>query len=149
MLGTSLYKDKYLPLPLLSSVKPSNASKFFVHLLLSMGTFDTEYELWNVSTVKEAFENATLLRRNATDFELAEDMKQICHRYISEQLLFFPAGTKQFDFYVCEAKKGISSCLHAALQAETTNTHIIKLKTDTKLNMSASRYRICQQKKNF
>ena len=142
------YKDKYLPLPLLSSVKSSNASKFFVHILLSMGTFDTEYELWNVSTVKEAFENASLLRPNATDVELAEDMKHICHRYISEQLLFVPAGTKQFDFYVCEAQKVISSiyttgtippyeiptCLHAALQAET-DTHIMNFKSDTKLNM--------------
>lgn len=142
------YKDEFLPLPLFSSVRPSNATKFFVHILLSMGTFDTEYELWDVTSVKSAFENANLLRRNATDAEVEEDLKEVAHRYVSEQLLFVPAGSKLFDYYVCEAKKvllsiyttgalaayEIPACLHTTLEA-SMNKNVTTFKTEIKLNM--------------
>ena len=142
------YKDQFLPLPLFSSVRSSNATKFFVHILLSMGTFDTEYELWDVTSVRSAFENANLLRRNATDAEIAEDLKQVSHRYVSEQLLFVPSGSKQFDFYVCQAQKvllsiyttgalaphEIPACLHTSLEA-SMNKKITTFKEEIQLNM--------------
>ena len=142
------YADKLLPLPLFSSVKPSNATKFFVHVLLSMGVFDTEYELWQVTSVRSAFERAGLLRGDATEEELEEDLKSLCIRYVSEQLLFVPAGTRQFDFFLCEAKKVLTSifntgslpaykipaCLHTTIEASLSRS-IVQLKDDVKINM--------------
>jgi len=142
------YTDKLLPLPLFNSVKPSNATKFFVHVLLSMGVFNTEYELWEVTSVRGAFEKAGLLRSDATEEEMQEDLESLCRRYVSEQLLFVPAGTRQFDFFLAEAKKVLASivntgslppykipaCLHTTIEA-SLHKSIVQLQDKVKVNM--------------
>ncbi len=94
------YEVPRLPLVLHDCVRPSNTNKFFVHILLSMGNFVTEYDLWDTSNVRGAFVNAGLLRSDACVEEVKEDMQSLAHRYVSEQLFFLPNGNNQFDHYL-------------------------------------------------
>ena len=142
------YQDAHIPLPLFNGIKPSNATQFFIHILLSIGTFDTEYDLWKVGNIRDVFVEAQLLTANATEDEIAEDLKSISCKYIAEQLLFVPAGTPLYDFYTCEARKVLSSiyntgtlppykipsCLHTVLEFET-NAKLTALKKDIHINM--------------
>jgi len=142
------YQDAQIPLPLFNGIKPSNATQFFIHILLSMGTFDTEYDLWNRATIRDVFVEAQLLTANATEDEIAEDLRTISSKYIAEQLLFVPAGTPLYDFYTCEARKvlasiyntgtlppyNIPSCLHTVLEFET-NAKLTTLKNNIRINM--------------
>lgn len=107
----STYDHHSVPLPIYSSVKPTNATKFYVHILLSMGTFDTEYELWDATDVRDCFITAGLLTASAIE-NTDEAMKQlhdIARRFVSEQLLYLPTGTRAFDFYVQEGFKTLKS----------------------------------------
>lgn len=105
------YNEDHVPLAIYSNIKPCNGSKFFIHILLSMGSFNTEYELWNVSDVRQSFIVAGLLSDSANqDKELAKaELKDVAHRYVSEQLLYVPAGTRSFDFFLREAWKVLYS----------------------------------------
>ena len=94
------YEVPRLPLVLHDCVRPSNTNKFFVHILLSMGNFVTEYDLWDTSNVRGAFVNAGLLRTDASPEDVKEDMQALARRYVSEQLFFLPNGNSQFDYFL-------------------------------------------------
>ena len=53
--------DKPLPVIVFSNVRPKNASKFVIHLLLSMGHFLTKADLWIHGNMRSAFEKARLV----------------------------------------------------------------------------------------
>ena len=45
---------------------PSDAGKLLVHLLLSMGSFDTELDLFSCNTLRDCFKKAGLWRKSTT-----------------------------------------------------------------------------------
>ena len=102
------YNDPFPPLPLYNIVKPSNANKFFVHILLTMGSFNTEYELWDVANIRDAFVNAGLLSSNhETKADVYEQFKSVARDYIASQLLYVPSGTRMFDYYTKAAYRNL------------------------------------------
>ena len=76
-----------------SKIYPNDPFKFLVHLLLSMGQFDTEYELFNCSSLKEAFPKGGF-NLNDTPENVAI---KITRKYILEQALHLPGSTRMFD----------------------------------------------------
>ena len=52
---TKYDKDDLLPFPLFNSVKPTQTNRFLIHLLLSMGKFNNEGELFQGNTMAQLF----------------------------------------------------------------------------------------------
>ena len=69
-----------------------------VYVLLSLGTYSNELQLFNSSNLLDLFRQAQLLL--SRDHNVQPSIEDVCHitrRYILEQLLFIPGGTKTFD----------------------------------------------------
>ena len=93
-----------LPTVVFSDVKPSNPTKFLVHLLLSMGSFKTECELLRQPDMLSSFVHAKILApRGSPGFE--ESVNNLIRRYIVEQLAYAPIRTKTLDYYATEAAR--------------------------------------------
>ena len=92
------YNSSYLPLPIYNCVKPTKTTRFLVHILLSMGKFSNEMELFHGKTFKDYFINAQLLPKSNKIFPVSEkDVMQIAKDYTMKQLVYIPGGTKSFD----------------------------------------------------
>ncbi|KAL3924935.1 MAG: hypothetical protein SGILL_000742 [Bacillariaceae sp.] len=107
--------EKPLPVIVFSNVRPQNASKFVIHLLLSMGHFNTEADLWVHGNMRVAFEKARLTPRldNATDVEVREAVDVLLSAWIRDQLKYYPIGTKKFDELMISAHRILYSAVSA------------------------------------
>jgi hypothetical protein len=113
---------KDIPIVWYDSIPPTQGHRFIVHLLLSMGNFDNELNLFAHPDMRTCFEYAGLIPTRDATITLtptptataaAEDLadrliveihcKSLLRLYIEKQLLFQPCGTKQFDRYVVAA----------------------------------------------
>ena len=76
-----------------------------VHVLLSMGQFETEFDLLAQPSMREAFVKSNLFH----DHNTAEGRQQSCNillkRFITEELAFYPVATRSFDYYLIQAKQ--------------------------------------------
>jgi hypothetical protein len=82
--------DSDLPIVVLPPVKPTQSSQFVIHLLLSLGTYSNEAELFNMSSIVESFCNAQLFSDNTPGIPpTINDVYNITKRYIAEQLFLF------------------------------------------------------------
>ena len=84
-----------LPFPLFNMVKPTQTNRFFIHVLLSIGKFNNEGELFQGSCMKDFFFNAKLIpsRENVSE----DDVLLLTKKLVMEQLLYVPGGTMMFD----------------------------------------------------
>lgn len=87
--------DKRPAVPVYSSVSPKNATKFLIHILLSMGRYETELDLYTVPHMRESFYKAGLIESRDAE-GLARDVKALTKRYITEQLMWLPITNRSF-----------------------------------------------------
>jgi hypothetical protein len=100
-----------LPIPVYNCIKPNNIMRFLIHIVLSLGRFNNEVELWDATDIRTVFQNAHLLPQQLNETNLNEAIQTIMKRYIQEQLHFIPSGTMSFDKYVIAAKYSIQRSL--------------------------------------
>jgi DNA replication protein DnaC len=93
-----------LPIVWYDPIAPTQGHCFVIHLLLSMGSFDNEMNLFTHATMRQCFEYADLISKGIEDEEtLQEECSILLRKYVENQLLFQPCGTKQFDRYLVAA----------------------------------------------
>ena len=92
-------KEALLPTPWTNSVRPTQSTRFLLHLLLAYGAFVDEYSLFQTGSLRNAFINARLL--NETD--QIGSAKKLMYKYFVSELKHLPAGTPTFDRYTCLA----------------------------------------------
>ena len=102
-------KGDSLPLPLFNLVKPTQTNRFLIHLLLSMGRFNNEGELFHGNTMAQFFSNASLI--TSVENVSEADVLNLTKRFIMEQLLFVPGGTMMFDRFCLAAYEAIRAAL--------------------------------------
>ncbi len=91
--------DRNLPTIYFDSVKPTQSSKFLIHVLLSMGRYETEAQLLSHSNMQECFTHAELFDPKSPE----ESVTKLTKRYVEEQLIHFPGGTTTFDKHLIAA----------------------------------------------
>jgi len=96
-----------LPIPVFSNIKPTTPHRFLIHLLLSMGDFNNEFELWEQGSIK----NAVAMGRLISNLNQEESVKELVTKYVMEQLLFMPGGTQMFDRLCVAAHSVLTSAL--------------------------------------
>jgi len=94
-----------LPVVWYRGARPTQANRFLVHVLLSMGYFVDEYDLFTCPSLRDSFIKARLL--DPTD--PAGSAKQLMKDYLLQQLARLPAGTATFDRYVVAAYQSFMS----------------------------------------
>jgi len=111
-LSTNVQDNYQLPIIVLPPVKPTQTNRFLIHLLLSLGSYSNESELFNVTSIIESFKNAKLTGNFSSNGESTmNDVLYITKKYIEEQLFFVPSGTRTFDRYTIASFQVIKGAL--------------------------------------
>jgi len=101
--GPPTRRDPKLPIVWYSGVRPTQPAKWIIHLILTMGEFDVERNVFMYGgSLRGAIQEAGLVRDIMAP-DIHDQVRQLTRRYITEQLAFTPGGTKTFDFFVVTA----------------------------------------------
>jgi len=87
-----------------SQVYPKSGLKFLFHLLYSMGSFQTEIDLFSSTSLRECFVKAKVICEGACQEGHALELLK---RYVSEQLVFLPGGNVSFSNRLVAAYEAI------------------------------------------
>jgi hypothetical protein len=86
--------DKPLPIIVFSNIKPTHPLNFLLHVALSLGEFSNALELFGDSTdICNIFHAGKLY----DPIDPVTSTKNTICRYVLEQLVHLPSGTKMFD----------------------------------------------------
>ena len=99
-----------LPVVWFSNIRPTQPHKWLQHILLSMGRFDNEYNLLRDGSMKSAFIRAKLFQDTNDEQELESAVHSVLRRYVLEQLVYLPGGSRQFDRYLAGAYHALREC---------------------------------------
>jgi predicted GIY-YIG superfamily endonuclease len=107
--------DRIADLPVIwyDPIPPTQGHRFLVHLLLTMGEFDNEVNLMSHQNMRECCTYARLIPNNfssQTDL-LEKACKDLLKRYVLEQLIYQPCGTKQFDRFLVAAFQALRGAI--------------------------------------
>ena len=100
-----------LPVVWFPNVRPFQPHRWILHILFSMGRFDNEYSLLGGGSMKSALIRAKLVRDTEDEQELEASVHSILKRYVLEQLVYLPGGSRQFDRYLAAANHALRECL--------------------------------------
>ena len=89
---------------------PSNVSEFFAHIILTMGHFTTELDVYSQPNMTAAFRAAHLI---AADDPNETGVKEITRKYVTDQLLWYPFGSQTFSKHLDDALQTIQTILLA------------------------------------
>ena len=89
-----------------STVYPKNSFKFLLHLLYTMGEFDTEIDLFNARTLRGCFVKANILPDGILNETHVTDLLK---KYVLEQMKFLPGGSLSFSNRIVSAYESIHS----------------------------------------
>jgi len=78
-------------------IKPYQTNRFLIHILLSLGTYSNEGELFTGQSPTQWFRNAKLLPGHGDEPVTEEDVNNLTKKVICEDLAFHPNGTVSFD----------------------------------------------------
>lgn len=93
-------KEKHLPIPTYSYIKPSMGPQFLLHILLSMGRFETERQLLLNNSLKESFRYAKLIGPEDDIISLEHYSNKVFAKFVHCQLQFYPNGQRIIDSYI-------------------------------------------------
>ena len=96
-----LFEEKLkFPIPVYSYIRPSTQHQFILHLLLSLGRYETEIDLVRHASLRDAFRYAKLIGNNNDEESLLKHSDNIFVRFIEEQLVYFPNSRQIIDTWI-------------------------------------------------
>jgi predicted GIY-YIG superfamily endonuclease len=95
-------------IPVLSTVVPTQRTRFLYHLSLSLGNYETEFDLSELKFA-EAFQKVGLI--DDCNSPTIDDVNSILKRYVDEQLQWMPVSAALFSTYLHQAKCAIHDVL--------------------------------------
>ena len=79
-----------LHVPVYTYIKPQMGHQFILHILLSLGRFETELNLILHSNLQDSLQHAKLIGRKNDEASFQLYSNQLLEKFIKEQLIFFP-----------------------------------------------------------
>lgn len=95
------------PIPVWSMITPTNPHQFIIHLLLTLGKFDTEKDILLKPSMRECFKAARLVGSDDSEDAIRHDASKILYRYIMEQLVYSPYSLSKAEYYILIANQVI------------------------------------------
>lgn len=84
-----LNEDELLPVPVFSLINPTQGYRFLLHVLLSLGRFNTERELLLHADIRECFRHAQLIGESNDPDDLQRYSNELLKRFILEQMVYY------------------------------------------------------------
>ena len=100
-----------LPTPVFSYTKPSTGVQFILHILLSLGKFDTEIDLTLHCSLKESFRYAKLIGSSNEPEDLRRYSNELLLRYFKKQVVTFPNTKYILQSWIVEAAELFDSII--------------------------------------
>ena len=100
-----------LPTPVFSYTRPSNGAHFILHIMLSMGKFDTEIDLTLHSTLRESLRYCQLIGQSDLLEDLTRYSNELILKYFKEQITTFPNSKHVLQSWIVEAAQLFDSVI--------------------------------------
>ena len=91
---------EHLPIPCYSFTTPLMSTSFMLHIMLSMGRFETEIDLLTHSNIKECLRKCKLIGPNEDSESLKNYANNMLRRFIEEQMQYFPNSQRVIDLWI-------------------------------------------------
>ena len=87
-----LHEDdlRHLPIPVFSYIKPTMGPRFILHIMLSLGEFDTELDLILHPTLRDSLRYSKLIGENNDEDSLQSYSNNLMKKFILEKLQYYP-----------------------------------------------------------
>ncbi len=92
--------EKHLPIPVYTFTMPTLVNQFLLHIMLSLGKFDTELDLFLHRSLRECFQYCKLIGTSEDLEDLAVYSNELCKKYIQEQVKYFPNAKMAIDSFI-------------------------------------------------
>lgn len=89
-----------LPVPVFSIIKPTLGARFILHILLSLGEFETEQDLLLHPTLRETLQYAKLIGDETDEESLNRYVDELMVKIIVESFQYLPSGKKIIDNWI-------------------------------------------------
>ena len=93
----------HLPVPVFSYVRPTMGHKFILHVLLSLGHFETELDLLSQPTLRQSLRYARLIGDSDDELQLQQYSDSLLKNFIENQLVYFPNSMRVIDSWIVAA----------------------------------------------
>jgi predicted GIY-YIG superfamily endonuclease len=93
----------HLPCPVFSYPKPTTGMQFILHILLSLGRFETEIDLTTHATIRDCFRYAKLIGDSDNPDDLENYSNELLLNYIKHQVIYFPNSKRVIDSWIIAA----------------------------------------------
>ena len=98
-------EKEHLPIPVFSYITPTMGTSFLLHIILSMGHFETEIDLTMHPNILECLRSCGLVGRNNDTESLKRYADKLLHKFIIEQVQYFPNSQRVIDFWIITASE--------------------------------------------
>ena len=93
----------HLPIPVFSYIIPTMSTSFLLHIMLSMGKFETEIDLITHQDLRGSLKYCHLIGNNTDEDSLLQYAKDLTRKWIIEQVQYFPNSQRVIDFWIITA----------------------------------------------
>ena len=93
----------HLPIPVFSYITPTMTTSFMLHIMLSMGHFETEVSILMHENLRECLRYCKLIGERNDEESLKSYADILTKRYIIEQVQYFPNSKRVIDHWIVTA----------------------------------------------
>ena len=101
----------HLPIPVFDYIKPNVQTRFILHILLSLGHFETEYDLLLQPNLRESLRYAKLIGPSNNTEDLQQYSNNLLKLFVEEQLVYYPNGKKAIESFILNASETFNSII--------------------------------------
>ena len=94
-----------LPIPVTSSVHPSNSQQFFVHVVLKFGRYVTEIDAFQSGSPRDVFRATRLIGEATDDQSLTEYSSKLLKRYVEEEACYLENSMRKTSVFIVAAER--------------------------------------------
>ena len=96
-------EEDLLPIPVISPISPENPIQFLIHIILTMGNYQTEIDAMNHPSFRDCFQKVRLIGDNDDEESLQQYVKDITRLYIASQVVYYPNSMKKKETFIVMA----------------------------------------------
>lgn len=125
-------KNLLLPIPVLSQINPINVHQFFIHLVLSLGKYETELDALQNGSLRDCLRKVRLIGDSTEQADLEDYVADVVLKYIFRQVIYYPNSLLKTQEFIMRAWNIMEDViLHDSLPALEIPFLMTQLKAST------------------
>ena len=90
---------------MVSSTSPSNAQYFLIHIILSLGKYETEIDALLHPFMRDCLREVKFIGTSTDEDSLRRYSSILTHKYICEQVVFYPNSLNNTETFIIMSKR--------------------------------------------